>query len=160
LIESSLSRELLAGIDDESNIKSLSNGRILEKSPIGARNNLLLILDSLTNGEKFVLDVLFVLPNSAQRSTCIIDPVSMLNIPTWGFWEEWKLSKDDDWDQHLEYNDHLPVPISELSRVLATSIVDPVCDEGTNGVEELPERHDRASDFWRCNLTDIDGSSS
>jgi hypothetical protein len=112
LIESSLSRKLLAGIDDESNIKSLSNGRILEKGPIGARNNLLLILDSLTNGEKFVLDVLLVLANSAQRSTCIIDPVSMLNIPTWGFWEEWELSKDNDWDQHLEYNDHLPVPIS------------------------------------------------
>jgi hypothetical protein len=84
----------------------------------------------------------------------------MLNIPARGFWDEWKLSKDNDWNEHLEYDDHLPVPISEGSRVLATSIVDPVCNEGTNGVEELPEGHDLASDFRRCNLANVDGSSS
>lgn len=41
-----------------------------------------------------------------------------------------------------------------------TSVVDPVGDECTDGVERLPECHDETSDLWWSHLADVDRASS
>ena len=44
--------------------------------------------------------------------------------------------------------------------MLSAGIVDPVSDEGTDRVEELPEGHDLATDLRRRNFSNVNGSRS
>lgn len=75
------------------------------------------------------------------------------------FRHEWKLADDDDWNEHLKYHNHLPAPLAEGDLVLSTGVVDPVGNERTNGVEQLPERHDFATDFGWCDFSNVNRTS-
>lgn len=53
---------------------------------------------------------------------------ALLDVPTWGLWDEWCLRDDEDGDEQLEDDDHLPIPLAEASTtgdVLLTAVVDP-----------------------------------
>ena len=86
--------------------------------------------------------------------------LALLDVPTWGLGNEEDLRQDDDGHEDLEYDDHPPVPLAELLRVLGAGEVDPVSDEGTDRVEHLPEGHDHTTDFRGRKFTDVDGTSS
>lgn len=48
----------------------------------------------------------------AKRSAGVVNPVTMLNIPSWRFGDEEDKTEDDNWNRHLEYDDHPPVPLA------------------------------------------------
>lgn len=70
------------------------------------------------------------------------------------------MRKDDNGHQQLEDDNHPPVPLAERLGMLGAGVVDPVCDEGADTVEHLPEGHDLATDLWRSKLADVDGAGS
>ena len=81
LIQGSLSRELLTGIDDKSKQKSLAHRGIFPQRQIRARDDFFLIDDGFANSEKFVFNVLFGATDSAGGGACVVDAVAILDIP-------------------------------------------------------------------------------
>lgn len=63
----------------------------------------------------------------------------MLDVPSRTFGDGPELCQNEDGHQHLENDDHLPVPLAERFGVLGAGEVDPVGDEGADGVEHLPK---------------------
>lgn len=84
----------------------------------------------------------------------------MLNVPTWSLGNERNHAHDQDWNKHLEDDNKFPIPLSELLDVLASGVCNPEADEGTDGVEELPEGHDETTNLGWCHFTNVDWSSS
>lgn len=129
-VEGSLAGELLACIDDQGKCETLTNGTILPQRSVGAGDGFLLKFQGFTNHEDFILDLLLSFMDSTERFASIFNPATMLKIPSGRFGDEEDKTEDDGWYQHLEYDDHLPVPLAEFCDIFCASVVGPVSNEG------------------------------
>ena len=87
------------------------------------------------------------------------DVVTVLDVPAWRAGEEEDKGEDDGRDEELENDNHFPVPFAEVLVVLLRCVADPVCNEGADRVEHLPEGHDLAANFWWSEFSNVDRSS-
>lgn len=179
-IECSLTSKLLTAVDNESDPETFADGGISPEGLIGTSCvGFLLVFDSFADGEKFVLDFLLSVADAHKSRARFLDLVPILDIPTRGFRNEWKERHYDEGDQHLEYDDEFPVPLSKGFGVftgckgdptLSVSKPSPCCilkgcflpvsKERSDGVEHLPECHDLTTDLSWCQLSDINWTGS
>jgi hypothetical protein len=159
-VKSTLSSDLLSSVDDHCDVHTLTNRLVLPERRVAAGNSLSLKLDGLTDDEDLIVDLLLCISNTGQGLLRSVVVLVLLDVPAWRFGDKEDLRQDDDGHQNLEYDNHLPVPLAELLRMLGAGVVDPVCDEGTDRVEHLPEGHNLTTDLRGCEFSDIDGTSS
>ncbi|KAI6761660.1 hypothetical protein HG531_002213 [Fusarium graminearum] len=129
-VEGTLAGELLTDVENNSDTETLSERGVLEEC---------------ADTHDFFLDLFFGISDAAKGGSGVVD---------------FALLDEETGDENLEDNNHAPVPLSELLTVLSASIVDPVGDEGTDRVEELPEGHDLTSNLSGRDFTDVDSTLS
>lgn len=98
----------MTGVDDKGEEKTLADGGILPEGGVGGGDGFLLELESLSDHQDFVLDVLLGVTDSAERFAGAVELV-LFDVPTRSLWDEEDLGEDEDGDEHLEYDDHAPV---------------------------------------------------
>ena len=84
-------------------------------------------VDGFADHEEFVCDFLFRVANAGERIACTLK-LALLDVPAWRLRDEWRLRNDENRDEQLENDDHLPVPLAEASTagdVLLAAVVDP-----------------------------------
>lgn len=157
-VERALAGDLLASIEDKSKQQTLANRAILPQCAVCAGNCFLLKFKRFSDHEDLVFNLLLGVTNATQAVAGLVKLVAVLDVPTRRLRDEEDLDDDDDRHQHLENNDHLPVPLAQSGGVLGAGVVYPISDKGADTVEHLPERHDLSANLRRCKLADVDGA--
>lgn len=122
-----LTSNLLSGIEDQSNEKTLANRLVLPKGGVGARDGLGLEVKSLTDLENLKIDLFGGDTDSGKSAASVLLTTAVLHVPTRRFRHECEHTEDEDGSQKLEDDHDPPVPVScQLSLVLLACVVDPL----------------------------------
>lgn len=125
-VEGALAGELLADVEDEGEVEALADGGVLEEGGVAPADGLLLVLDGLADGEELLLDLLLGVADAHEGGAGGVDVALLLDVPAGALGLEGQGDDDDDGDEHLEDDDHLPVPLAERGAVLGAGVV--LCD--------------------------------
>lgn len=162
VVERALAGKLLAGVDDKGDPETLAHRGVLPECTVARRDGFFLEFECFANHEDFVFDFLLGVADAAEGGARFVDLLAVLDVPTRSLGNEGEEDNDDDGDEHLEDDDELPVPVAKHLDVIGETggVCDPVGNEGSDRVEELPEAHDLATNLRRCELSNIDRTSS